>query len=79
MPLDPRAVATHGLGFDELLVAVQGLLPFEAQEQQVPPPDPFGIFRPRRRVRRVYPLPAVELPDDDADDEAIALWMLRMR
>lgn len=71
MPLDPRAIATQGLGFAELLVAVQGLLPLAAEADDTPS-DPFAAFRPRRRVRRWFP----PLQDDLTDDELVALLVL---
>lgn len=73
MTLDPLAIAAQGLGFDELLVALQGLQPIDAQAEQTPP-DPFATFRPRRRVRRVYPAPTHDISEDE--DELAALRML---
>lgn len=74
MALDPLAIATQGLGFDALLVAVQGLLdPVGA----APESGAGGGSTVRRRVRRgiVRPLAAAFGPDPQ-DDDLVALRLL---
>jgi hypothetical protein len=57
MTLDPRAVALHGVGYQPLLVAVQGLVPFDPEPPSQPGGGgmvvplrfvPFNPVRPRR-------------------------------
>lgn len=83
--LDPRAMALQGLEDGPLLTALQGLLAVE-DEAAAPGADAeaaagsLGAFRTRRRVRRIWPLPAVELGGDiDDDEDLVALHLLMGR
>ncbi len=62
MELDPRAVAVQGLGFDEFLVAVQGLWGTDGGEPE--PPTYAGYIRPRKPKKR------------RKDDDDVMLFML---
>jgi hypothetical protein len=61
MELDPRAIAVQGLGFDELLVAVQGLLGTDGGEPEPP------VYPRMARVRK---------PKRRKDDDDVLLFML---
>ena len=78
LQLTPLAVALQGIGYGSFLTAVQGLAVIEDTVQPpiitLLPQGSHGKFKPKRRARRLLPLPQV-LPADTEEDE-LALQLL---
>ena len=77
LQLTPLAVALQGIGYGSFLTAVQGLAVIEDTVQPpiitLLPQGGHGKIKPKRRARRLLPLPQVDLADTEEDELALQL------